>query len=378
MTFEIVVFLEDGREARSPVDRDEIVAGRQPDVDLPLDDEFLSRRHCIFKRRGERVSVADLGSYNGTYVNDLKIHEECFIEPGDVIRIGHSRVHLIVASARNELQIHTPDLEPTTGVAPVTKTRKAELSAAYSNLATVEAPKKRRASKAATPPPGNIFETLAGAPLGSLGPTERYERPSLGDEESETPTPIPSADFTASAVMRGSQSENPEDQERRGLRVIAQLARVMHTSEDVTEFLGFALSRVLEVVPAERGLIMRLDRKRKGLFVEAARSAVPNRSEREVGKMGVSHTIARRVIRDRVSVLVNDARIDDRFSGASSVQSLSVRSVLCTPIWRRDQVAGLLYLDHQLHSYAFSEADREFLVAVANLLALAMSHSKPQ
>jgi len=158
-----------------------------------------------------------------------------------------------------------------------------------------------------------------------------------------------------------------------GLRVIAQLARVMHSTDDLEELLAFAIGRILEVVPAERGLVMRLDPQRRGLYIEACKNAIPGRDDNAARRLGISHTIAKKVIRDRVSVLVNDAVLDERFCDASSVQELQVRSILCTPIWHGEKVAGLIYLDHLMHAYAFTEADREFLVAVANLIALRLT-----
>ena len=37
-----------------------------------------------------------------------------------------------------------------------------------------------------------------------------------------------------------------------------------------------------------------------------------------------------------------------------------------------EQVSGLIYLDHLMHAYMFTEADRELVVAVANLMALGL------
>jgi pSer/pThr/pTyr-binding forkhead associated (FHA) protein len=39
--------------------------GRQPGVDIRLDDESVSRRHAVLERQDERVVLADLGSTNG-------------------------------------------------------------------------------------------------------------------------------------------------------------------------------------------------------------------------------------------------------------------------------------------------------------------------
>jgi GAF domain-containing protein len=47
------------------------------------------------------------------------------------------------------------------------------------------------------------------------------------------------------------------------------------------------------------------------------------------------------------------------------------------PIWLgEDQVSGLIYLDHLMHGYMFTEADRELLHAIANLVALVLSRPR--
>ena len=62
---------------------------------------------------------------------------------------------------------------------------------------------------------------------------------------------------------------------------------------------------------------MRLSPDGKSLYPECARSALPKRSHAEALRLGISHTMARKVITERVSVLVNDAVIDQRFKHAS-------------------------------------------------------------
>lgn len=376
--FELLAVLEDGREIRHRISEGKLVIGRQPQAGLSLDDEYLSRKHCVLIARKDVISLKDLGSYNGTYVNGRKIHEECRILVGDVLKIGRSRLWIKgTDESTGGLKVYAPDLAPHQGVKPITNDKEPELSPRYQKVEKLkeqsaeilrERAKKRRSSQVQDSKNNETFNLPP-----SVSGTMRYVRPSKArDENSENPTPIPDPSVTASAVMRSSQSQSIEDQERRGLRVIAQLARVLHSVDDMADFYSFTLGRVLEVVPAERGLLMRLDRKRRGLYVEAVKSAIPGRDDRIARRMGISHTIAKRVIRDRVSVLVTDATIDDRFRDASSIQELQVRSILCTPIWYQDKVSGLIYLDHMMHTYAFTESDREFLVAAANLVALTL------
>ena len=63
------------RARRFLLDSDFTSAGRHPDSDIFLDDVTVSRRHAEFYRHGDRFTVRDVGSLNGTYVNRERIEE---------------------------------------------------------------------------------------------------------------------------------------------------------------------------------------------------------------------------------------------------------------------------------------------------------------
>lgn len=58
--------------------------------DIVIDDRSLSSQHCSFAYKGIRLTITDLGSSNGTYVNgnQLTPHEETILGLGDVIQLG--------------------------------------------------------------------------------------------------------------------------------------------------------------------------------------------------------------------------------------------------------------------------------------------------
>ena len=62
-----------------------------PDSDIFLDDVTVSRRHAEFYRPGDRFTVRDVGSLNGTYVNQERI-EEAELTGGDEVQIGKFRL----------------------------------------------------------------------------------------------------------------------------------------------------------------------------------------------------------------------------------------------------------------------------------------------
>jgi pSer/pThr/pTyr-binding forkhead associated (FHA) protein len=62
--------------------------GREPGVDLVVNDDQLSRRHARFWPTEQGAAVEDLGSTNGTYVNDQPVQAPRALQPGDRIRCG--------------------------------------------------------------------------------------------------------------------------------------------------------------------------------------------------------------------------------------------------------------------------------------------------
>jgi transcriptional regulator with GAF, ATPase, and Fis domain/pSer/pThr/pTyr-binding forkhead associated (FHA) protein len=63
--------------------------GRQSISNLNLEDNAVSRKHCLFTRAGRQCTVRDLESRNGTFVNGTPVTEQQ-LEEGDEIRIGGS------------------------------------------------------------------------------------------------------------------------------------------------------------------------------------------------------------------------------------------------------------------------------------------------
>jgi hypothetical protein len=60
------------------------------DVEIRLEDPFASSRHARISRQGHVFVIEDLGSTNGTYLNDEPLNGPQPLRPGDRIRIGDS------------------------------------------------------------------------------------------------------------------------------------------------------------------------------------------------------------------------------------------------------------------------------------------------
>lgn len=75
--------------SRPPVVMDEITTiGRSKGNTVVLDDDLVSRNHALIRREAGYYVLVDLGSANGTFVNDRPISRPTPLNDGDVLRVG--------------------------------------------------------------------------------------------------------------------------------------------------------------------------------------------------------------------------------------------------------------------------------------------------
>jgi diguanylate cyclase (GGDEF)-like protein len=89
---------------RIPLDTRELECGRSMQTDIPLDDDAVSRKHARFAFTGSSFIVNDLGSTNGTFVNDASVRERT-LQDGDQIKIGHT-IFKFICGSNVELSYH--------------------------------------------------------------------------------------------------------------------------------------------------------------------------------------------------------------------------------------------------------------------------------
>jgi serine phosphatase RsbU (regulator of sigma subunit)/pSer/pThr/pTyr-binding forkhead associated (FHA) protein len=90
MSRDIVIQCPDGQVKTVPLQGDRFVIGRSSTADLCFpEDAGLSRQHMAFERDGDNWTVQDLGSKNGTLVNNIPLRAKLTLKPGDRITAGH-------------------------------------------------------------------------------------------------------------------------------------------------------------------------------------------------------------------------------------------------------------------------------------------------
>jgi pSer/pThr/pTyr-binding forkhead associated (FHA) protein len=65
-----------------------MVLGRAPDCQLRIADNFLSSHHARFQNDGGDLTIEDLDSTNGSYVNQVSVTERVHLDRGDIVQVG--------------------------------------------------------------------------------------------------------------------------------------------------------------------------------------------------------------------------------------------------------------------------------------------------
>ena len=71
-----------------------MVVGRAPECDLRIEDTYASQQHARLFGKNGAWFVEDLGSTNGTFVNDQKLAAPAMVQVGDKIRVGTTVLEL--------------------------------------------------------------------------------------------------------------------------------------------------------------------------------------------------------------------------------------------------------------------------------------------
>ena len=87
MAHEIWLTFADGTEHEL---REGFSIGRDEQNDLTLESKKVSREHAEIRLERGRWVIEDQGSFNGTYLNGVRLEQPRRLAPGDVVRVGET------------------------------------------------------------------------------------------------------------------------------------------------------------------------------------------------------------------------------------------------------------------------------------------------
>ena len=296
--------------------------GRDTGNHIQLHDTEVSRRHAELRRNGDMFLISDLGSSNGTFVNNQRIQQQ-ELSSGDQVQIGRTVM---------------------------------------------------------------LFTGLGEAPSSSLGAQVNIVGTDSGEQSRilhsvsrEEGSRIFSPDLTMGADTSQGQWLA---RARSNLQIMYRTALAVSHTLDIDQLLRRIMELIFEWVEADRGCIMLLDPESKQLRPKVRRDRKGHRSDERIT---ISSTILDYVMQRCEGVLTSDAGQDDRFDTAASIVHGGVREAICVPMQGRYDVVGLIYIDtstppgHALDRITgkfsankFTEEHLKLMVAIGHQAALAV------
>ncbi len=97
----------DGKVVREYVLKgDTLKVGRKQDNDIVIKNPAVSSYHCVIEKKGDMFSVEDLGSTNGTSVNDNRV-QKCGLHNNDVIGVAKHQLVFLESDSHSAVAEHT-------------------------------------------------------------------------------------------------------------------------------------------------------------------------------------------------------------------------------------------------------------------------------
>jgi adenylate cyclase len=194
-----------------------------------------------------------------------------------------------------------------------------------------------------------------------------------------------SASEVMSTVLRSHSSSsqslvrNKEMEELRRkaeiLAVLYEMSRTLGSEFDLKAIFAKATDIIFRVTPADRVVALLSDGFEADGEVKLTPIATKARDEKledHAKKLTIGRTITRKVMKDGVALLSQDAASE--FTGVDSIVSQGVRSTICAPLMAEARVHGALYADRLDLFQTFSPDDLELISAVAAQTAIAVEN----
>jgi serine phosphatase RsbU (regulator of sigma subunit) len=161
-------------------------------------------------------------------------------------------------------------------------------------------------------------------------------------------------DINKTYVMQGSPQ----------MRALIRAGRELAGHRPLAELFEVIMDLSIDAVCAGRGVLMTLEGDRLEMRVHRGEG------------FKISNTVRDRVIKEKASLLVRDAQMDQALREQMSIVEQKVRSMIAVPLQTNDRVIGLIYVDSPHTIREFSREDLNLLTVMANVAAIRIEHAR--
>jgi adenylate cyclase len=152
------------------------------------------------------------------------------------------------------------------------------------------------------------------------------------------------------------------------LTTLTELGKQLIASGSMENTFQTVGESIFEFLKPMRLFIFFHDESQGDLSLKFARSITGERVE----KINISKTIAMKAIREKVAILSSNTKDDARFEEAKSVILYGITSAMSAPIWTKNSIYGLIYVDTMLLDRIFTQRDLKILSTIANFTGLSI------
>lgn len=301
-----------------------VTIGRAPTNQVIIKDERCSRNHAeVFFSEGSWI-LRDLDSRNGTLAGKTPIRGDYALQPGDVIRIGHSHLAFV-----NDLSKAYPDSSA------VLRASAAEREETHAGVLGAE--------------DSNVLTSEEAATITHRRGQTRFLEPS--PEPDDLPADI------------GSAAAN-----------LCRMAFELAKSPDQLAAADLALAGLFKGTRIDAGAVLLLPRNQSGEPTAADLDVIASRTDTELPYHRVSNFLATMVLREGEAMLARNVMGDSQLGSRDSQGEIHATSVICAPIRQGKQVFGLIHLYSTNEHRVPDPDDLEFTLAVADTVAVALDN----
>ena len=317
----IYIVNSDGSSYNYPLIKTETTIGRGKSNDVVLADSTVSRNHAKITRSKKNYFITDLGSYNGTKLNDMPV-QNTILEDKDQIKIGHNK---LTFSKEDE---NSPTVSDSVILIP-----------------EEEEKDDQKIVKSSVQAEGHDSKNLL----------LKQHKPSTIKSE------------TNDSFIR--QGITDLERSNKVLFVLYEISKQLNSITDFSELLHKIMDLIFMIIDADYGFLILTGKEDKEELIPVV-VKYKNESMKKDEKLTASTSIINRVIQDKVSLLTSNAMQDSRFEHAQSLFLQQIRSAMCVPLWKKDKIIGVIQLWSIRIDNHFNQDDLQLLQTISSQMAM--------
>jgi HD-GYP domain-containing protein (c-di-GMP phosphodiesterase class II) len=302
-----------------------LTIGRSPENKIHLDDLQVSRKHAIVEQGPKGTVIRDLGSGNGTFIDNRRILESRLAH-GVVIRIGQHDLRF-----ESDAPVAMPGFQD-----------------------------------------GPMSDSGVRFQSGPQQPVAANDAASLCATFFDAPVAASTSDQLIAVQNR--------------LKAVYAANQAISVERNLSKLFEKVLDQIFSLVPAHNGVIILRDRDKSsgkstaimrkehaeldGLVTEYVRSGTGT------AEVTISSSIVRRALENKEAVLTQDAAADEELEASASIITENIASAMCVPLVYQNEPLGVIYLDTRGTRNAFVRSDLELVCAIAGPAATSISNAQ--